>query len=68
MDLNLSPDIQESFRIFQGKVQAEYEQMAKEFGFTVVDATRNIHEQQQQVREIVAQDIDLGYYQQKKVS
>jgi len=68
MDLNLSADIQESFRIFQGRVQAEYEKMSREFGFTVIDATRNIHEQQQQVREIIASRVDLDDYKQKKVS
>src|SRR5512147_691481 len=39
MDLDLSPDLTESFRIFQGRVLAEYVSMVDEFGFTVMDAT-----------------------------
>ena len=53
MDLGLSRDIVESFRIFQGRILDEYEAMAKEMGFHVLDATLSIEEQQQQMREVV---------------
>src|SRR5512139_931845 len=46
MDLNLSPDIYESFRIFQGRVMEQYDRMAAEYKFTIIDATKKIHEQQ----------------------
>ena len=49
----------ESFRIFQGKVHDEYEKMLKQFDFTVVDATREIHEQQNEVRRLISERIDL---------
>ncbi len=62
MDLALSPDIYESFRIFQGRVMAQYEAMADEFGFTRIDATREIHEQQEVVRAFVAERIDLARF------
>lgn len=62
MDLNLSPDIQDSFRIFQGRVMEQYDRLADEFGFTVIDATRNAHEQQQQIRKLIADNIDLARY------
>jgi len=65
MDLGLSPDITESFRLFQGRVMDRYERMAKEFKFTVVDATRPIHQQQEQVRKIIAQKIDLAAFHQR---
>jgi len=55
MDLGLSDDIEESFRIFQSRILEEYEKMIDEFGLVVIDATRSIEEQQAQVREIVTQ-------------
>src|SRR3954466_8826439 len=53
MDLGLSRDIEESFRIFQGRILDEYEAMTREMGFHVIDATLSIEKQQQQVRDIV---------------
>jgi dTMP kinase len=67
MDLNLSPNIEESFRIFQGRVMAEYEKMAVEYGFITVDATRNIHEQQETVRQLFSEKLELSDYYQRKV-
>jgi dTMP kinase len=53
MDLGLSRDVVESFRIFQGRILDEYEAMADAMGFRIIDATLSIEEQQQQMREIV---------------
>ncbi len=53
MDLGLARDVEESFRIFQGRILDEYEAMAEEMGFHVIDATQSIEEQQRQMREIV---------------
>ncbi len=53
MDLNLSDDITESFKLFQNRIIEQYDKMADEFGFHVIDATRAIDEQQAQVREEV---------------
>ncbi len=53
MDLDLSEDIEQSFRLFQGKIIDEYEKMVDEFGLVAVDATRSIEEQQSEVRRIV---------------
>jgi dTMP kinase len=55
MDMGLSDDIEESFRIFQGRIIEEYEKMVEEFGLVVIDATLSIEEQQAQMREIVTQ-------------
>jgi dTMP kinase len=57
MDLNLSRDIEESFRIFQSRILEEYEAMSSEMDFHVIDATLSIEEQQQQMRGIVADKI-----------
>ncbi len=53
MDQPLSPDIVESFRLFQGAVVREYDRMVKEFGLVVIDATGSIEEQQDEMRSIV---------------
>jgi dTMP kinase len=57
MDRQLSPDIEESFRLFQGAVVEEYDRMIEEFGFVVIDATGSIEEQQVQMREIVTKTL-----------
>jgi len=53
MDLGLSDDPEESFRLFQGRIINEYEKMIPEFGLTVIDATLPIEVQQARVRQIV---------------
>lgn len=53
MDLGLSPDPIQSFRIFQSKVIEEYDRIAEEFGLTVIDGTRSIVEQQRELRKLV---------------
>jgi dTMP kinase len=57
MDLHLSEDndIEENFRIFQGRIVDEYEKMVDEFGLVVIDATLSIEEQQAQMRQIVTE-------------
>ena len=52
MDLDLSRNIEESFRIFQGRILEEYEAMAEEMGFHVIDATKSIERQQKEMRRI----------------
>src|SRR5438874_5198086 len=52
MDLGLARDVEESFRIFQGRILDEYEAMAQEMGFQIIDATQSIEEQQKRMREI----------------
>lgn len=53
MDLGLSRNIEESFRIFQGRILDEYESMVEEAGFHVIDATKSIEAQQEEMRRIV---------------
>src|ERR1700730_3299224 len=53
MDLDLSDDSVESFRMFQGLILKEYEQMIPEFGLTIVDATLPVEAQQAHVRQVV---------------
>ena len=67
MDLSLSPDPTESFRIFQGRILEEYLSMVGEFGFTVVDATQSIHRQQGIVRRLIEDRVDLGFFRKRYV-
>lgn len=53
MDLGLSPDPIQSFRLFQGKVLEEYDKVTEEYGLTVIDGKRNVVEQQREVRKLV---------------
>ena len=50
MDLNLSNDIYESYRMFQTSIIAEYRKMASREKFHVMDATLDIEEQQKDMR------------------
>jgi len=59
LDMGWSTDPYESFRIFQGRIYERYEAMTSRFDFTTIDATREIHEQQAEVRRIIAEQIDL---------
>lgn len=51
MDMNLSNDQYESYRIFQGRIIEQYDSLAQSEGFTVIDGTLNIEEQQNIVRK-----------------
>lgn len=46
-------------------VKELYDSMAKEYGFTVVDATKQIPLQQETVRRIVAEKLDLAKFKER---
>lgn len=54
MDLNLSKDPYDSYRIFQSRIIDQYESMAEAEKFTMIDATLGIEEQQTLMREMVS--------------
>jgi dTMP kinase len=58
MDLGLSDDPYESFRLFQARILEQYEQMVPEYGLHVIDATLPIAQQQEQVRDVVRPLLD----------
>lgn len=62
MDLGLSNDPYESFRIFQGRIFEQYLAMSTEFQFLVMDANQRIEEQQGLVRKLVADRLDLDRF------
>src|ERR687889_372885 len=51
MDLDLSNDIYESYRVFQSRIIEQYEKMIKNENFVVIDGTYDIEQQQKVVRE-----------------
>jgi dTMP kinase len=67
MDLGLSPDAEESFRIFQGRQFEQYLAMSTEYQFRVIDADQPIEAQQSLVRDIVGAHIDLTQYAREPV-
>lgn len=62
MDLGLSPDPVESFRIFQGRIHKAYELLAKNRGFTRISSDRPVEAIQEEVRGVLRDRIDLAHY------
>ena len=59
MDLGLSADPYESFRMFQGRIYAEYKKMAPTEKFMVMNGMLPIEKQQALVRKYVESQLDL---------
>ncbi len=59
MDLGLSKDEYESYRIFQGRIVDEYESMVDDENFIVIDGTLDIEKQQNIVRRHVVRTLKL---------
>ena len=58
LDLGLTTDPIESFKLFQGMIKANYDEMAKEEHFRLVDATESVEMQQRKVRQIVTEHLE----------
>ena len=65
MDLRLSSDPYESFRIFQGRILEQYMAMSAEFNFIGMDANQNVEKQQALLRKIVGEKIDLAKFKRR---
>ncbi|HEX3626352.1 MAG TPA: thymidylate kinase [Verrucomicrobiae bacterium] len=65
MDLRLSTDPYESFRIFQGRILEQYVAMSDEFKFVVMDANQNVEKQQCVVRKLVGEKIELRKFRRR---
>lgn len=59
MDMKLSGDPYESYRIFQNRIIQQYELMREREGFAVIDATMGIQEQQNIMRGIVRDRLEV---------
>jgi dTMP kinase len=62
MDLGLSPDPVESFKIFQGRIHKAYELLAKKHGFIRISSDRPVEAIQEEVRGVLRDRIDLAHY------
>jgi dTMP kinase len=68
MDLRLSSDPYESFRIFQGRILEQYLGMSTEFSFLVIDANQRVEVQQAVVRQLISTKIDFDRYQRRSLT
>ena len=59
MDLGLSHDPVESFKLYQGRIQQFYDSFAKAGELTVLDATKDVHQLQEDTRAVFNQCIPL---------
>jgi len=66
MDLGLSFDRQESFRIFQGMIMEQYDRMIESDNFVVMDGTLKVDRLQRKMREIAEERVDLERYRARK--
>jgi dTMP kinase len=67
MDLNLSNDQYDSYRIFQSRIIEQYETMVKPEGFVVIDGTSGIEEQQHLVRKTIMKLLPRQEEEQKQL-
>jgi dTMP kinase len=66
MDLGISLDRAESFRIFQERILSNYDQMIETDHFILMDGTVRVNKLQKLMREIVGERIDLDQFAPKK--
>jgi len=64
MDMNISQDVTESFRIFQSRILAQYDKIVDEYQLITMDATKDIAQQQDAMRRLV--DIALKDYKPRR--
>lgn len=64
MDMGLSQDMTESFRLFQSRILLEYDKIVSEYGLITMDATKEIEEQQNEMRQLVS--TALEHYKPKR--
>jgi len=66
MDLGLSFDRAESFRIFQGMIMDQYDRMTETDNFVVMDGTLKVNRLQRKMREIAAERVNLERFRPGK--
>jgi len=66
MDLGISLDRAESFRIFQERILNNYDQMIETDHFVLMDGTMRVNKLQKQMRQILGEHVDLAQFAPKK--
>tara|TARA_B100001248_G_C27398908_1_gene468184 strand:+ start:8310 stop:9029 length:720 start_codon:yes stop_codon:yes gene_type:complete len=64
MDLNFSNDIIESYKLYQGKIRESYLSMVKKYNFNIINADREIHELQIDLRNEVEKRVNLSSFKE----
>src|SRR5207245_2285033 len=62
MDLGMSYDRAESFRLFQARILEEYDKMVDSDNFVVLDGTLPVNKLQKQMSDMVAEKIDRNRF------
>ena len=60
MDMKLGDDIHDSFRAYQRQLLKEYQALAEEFGFLVLDARKRVDVIQRELRRTVSQFLEVS--------
>jgi dTMP kinase len=66
MDLGISLDRTESFRIFQEKILNNYDQMVETDRFVLMDGTMRVNKLQKLMRQLLGERIDLAHFAPKR--
>jgi dTMP kinase len=66
MDLGLSLDRAESFRIFQERILNHYDQMVETDGFVLMDGTLPVNKLQKLMRQLLLDRVDMSRFAPKK--
>jgi dTMP kinase len=66
MDLGISLDRAESFRIFQERILNNYDAMVESDNFVLMDGTVRVNKLQKLMRQIVGERISLQQFAPKK--
>jgi dTMP kinase len=66
MDLGISLDRAESFRIFQERILNNYDQMIETDRFVLMDGTVRVNKLQKLMRQLVGEKINLSQFAAKK--
>jgi dTMP kinase len=67
LDLGLAPDPADSFRIYQDRLNKQYEKMTEEFRLVAIDAVKPIDEQQQTIRQLMSEKLQ-GYGRKTRIA
>ena len=66
MDLGVSLDRAESFRIFQERILANYDAMVDTDYFVLMDGTVQVNKLQKLMRQVLSEKVELSQFAPKK--
>jgi dTMP kinase len=66
MDLGISLDRAESFRIFQERILSNYDSMVDSDHFVLMDGTVQVNKLQKLMRQVLSEKVELAQFAPKK--